>query len=124
MRTYSGDPVAYQQVLTLGEIRSSALVTGPDGRRLVVAGGETFSSVYDASLLASGARYPASAASYNALGAREFLTADLEGDGREEVVLLNWDGYGADRSAELVGNSVSGSYTAIRSMITLTIDKA
>ncbi|MFJ6423792.1 hypothetical protein [Streptomyces hydrogenans] len=124
LRTYSGDPAAYQQVLTLGEIRSSALVTGPDGRRLVAAGGETFSSVYDASLLASGARYPASAASYNALGAREFLTADLEGDGREEVVLLNWDGYGADRSAELVGNSVSGSYTAIRSMITLTIDKA
>ncbi|MGW3520212.1 FG-GAP-like repeat-containing protein [Streptomyces hydrogenans] len=124
LRTYSGDPAAYQQVLTLGEIRSSALVTGPDGRRLVVAGGDTFSSVYDASLLTSGARYPAAVASYDALGAREFLTADLEGDGREEAVLLNLDVYGADRSAELVGNTAAvGTYTAIRSMITLTIDK-
>lgn len=126
LRTYSGDPTAYQQVTTLGEIRSSALVTGPDGRRLVVAAGETFASVYDASILTSGVDYPAATTSYGALGAREFFAADLDGDGdgREEVVLLNWDGYGADRSAALVGNSVSGSYTALRSMITLTIDKA
>ncbi|MFI0829348.1 FG-GAP repeat domain-containing protein [Streptomyces roseolus] len=124
LRTYAGDPTACQQVLTLSEIRSSALVTGPGGRRLVVAGGETFAAVYDASILTSGVRYPASAASYDALGAREFLAADLDGDGREEVVLLNWDGYGADRSAALVGNAVIGSHTALRSMITLTIDNA
>ncbi|MFJ9176676.1 hypothetical protein [Streptomyces sp. NPDC102360] len=103
---------------------TSAPATGPDGEQLIAAGGQTYGILYDRSILTGGTDDPPAVTGYDKLGTRELFTGDLNGDGADEVVLLNYDEYGVDRTASLVGNTESLPYTAIRSMITLTIDKA
>ncbi|MFF8511674.1 hypothetical protein ACF064_26700 [Streptomyces sp. NPDC015492] len=111
-------------VNTLAEVRSSSFATGPDGARLVVSSGVQVLNLYPASVLTSGVNYPAASVSTGMTGSREHFVADLDGDGKDEVVLLTFDDYGVDRTAGLVGNEVSGGYTAIRSVATWTIDKS
>ncbi|MGW1813520.1 FG-GAP-like repeat-containing protein [Streptomyces sp. NPDC002125] len=109
---------------TLAEVRSSSFATGPDGARIVVSSGTQVLNLYPASVLTSGVNYPAATVSTGMTGSREHFVADLDGDGKDEVVLLAFDDYGVDRTAGLTGGEVSGRYTAIRSAATWTIDKA
>ncbi|WP_329431543.1 hypothetical protein OG564_00630 [Streptomyces sp. NBC_01280] len=122
MRTY-GPNGQDHQVITLAEIRSASFANGPGGARVLVASGTRFVSAYDPAVLKSDDNYVRSVAEFGAQGAREHFVADLDGDGKDEIVLLTFDDLGADRTAGLVGNSVSQPYTAIRSLITLSIDK-
>ncbi|MEV6103302.1 FG-GAP-like repeat-containing protein [Streptomyces sp. NPDC051940] len=122
MRTYQAGGQD-NHVNVLADIRASSFATGPDGSRLVVASGTQFVSLYSASLLNSGQAYPASSGYFFASGGREHLVGDLDGDGKDEILLLAFDDYGADRTAALIGVAVSNPYTAVRSMITLSIDK-
>ncbi|MCX5442866.1 MULTISPECIES: hypothetical protein [unclassified Streptomyces] len=122
MRTY-GPNGQDHQVITLAEIRSASFANGPGGARVLVASGTQFVSAYDPAVLKSDDNYVRSVAEFGAQGAREHFVADLDGDGKEEIVLLTFDDLGTDRTAGLVGNSVSQPYTAIRSLITLSIDK-
>ncbi|MEV6110169.1 hypothetical protein AB0M28_36505 [Streptomyces sp. NPDC051940] len=105
------------------DIRSSSFATGPDGARVLVATGTQFATLFDPAVLTAGVNYPRPVTEYFAGGAREHFVADLDGDGKDEVLLLTFDDYGADLTAGLVGNVVSQPYTAIRSLITLSIDK-
>ncbi|MFI8003754.1 FG-GAP repeat domain-containing protein [Streptomyces sp. NPDC086010] len=123
LRTFGADQKD-DEVHTLAEIRTSSFATGPDGARIVVSSGVQVLNLYPASVLTSGASYPAATVSTGMTGSREHFVADLDGDGKDEVMLLAFDDYGTDRTAGLVGNTVSGPYTAIRSLATWTIDKS
>ncbi len=123
LRTYASDGVD-RTPRALAEVRSGSFATGPDGARVLVRSGTQFVNLYDPAVLTSGVDYPSAATGFGANGAREHLVADLDGDGKDEIVLLAFDDYGADRTAELIGTEVSNPYTAIRAAITLTIDKA
>ncbi|WP_330278422.1 hypothetical protein OHO83_00745 [Streptomyces sp. NBC_00569] len=122
MRTY-GPNGQDHQVISLAEIRSASFANGPGGARVLVASGTQFVGAYDPAVLKSDDNYVRSVAEFSALGAREHFVADLDSDGKDEIVLLTFDDLGADRTAGLVGNSASQPYTAIRSLITLSIDK-
>ncbi|MFI0879657.1 FG-GAP-like repeat-containing protein [Streptomyces parvus] len=123
LRTYAADGVN-RTPRALAEVRGGSFATGPDGARVLVRSGTQFVNLYDPAVLTSGVDYPSAATGFGANGAREHLVADLDGDGKDEIVLLAFDDYGADRTAELIGTEVSNPYTAIRAAITLTIDKA
>ncbi|MET7930343.1 hypothetical protein ABZT51_21415 [Streptomyces sp. NPDC005373] len=57
----------------------------------------------------------------NMLGSREFVSGDLDGDGVDEIVSLNFDDTGMDRVAELQDGGYSVPYTAIRQMTVFTL---
>ncbi|MEV5612984.1 FG-GAP-like repeat-containing protein [Streptomyces sp. NPDC052225] len=121
MRTYGADGQDHK-VGTLAEIRSNSFAKGPGGARVLVASGTQFVNIYDPAVLKSTDSFVRAVTGFGALGAREHVVADLDGDGKDEIILLTFDDLGADRSAGLVGNSVSQPYTAIRSAVTLGID--
>ncbi|MFB4423048.1 FG-GAP repeat domain-containing protein [Streptomyces sp. QL37] len=124
LRTYGADGKD-GHARAIAEIRSGSFATGPDGARILVRSGETFVALYKPEVLEADIEpHQSSDTGFNAWGAREHFVADLDGDGKDEIVTLPFDAYNADRTAGLAGNSVSGSYTAIRSAITLTIDNA
>ncbi|MFC9386949.1 FG-GAP repeat domain-containing protein [Streptomyces venezuelae] len=108
-------------LLTYADTRSGALAAGPGGNGVLVAGGVQSVDPFDPSLLTAGRNYPESDSEVIP-GAQEIFTGDLDGDGVDEVVSLNFDDYGTDRTFALTGNSFSQPYTATRKMVTLTID--
>ncbi|MFG2631413.1 hypothetical protein [Streptomyces sp. NPDC048473] len=57
----------------------------------------------------------------SAMGGQEIFTGDLNGDGVDEIVSLNFDEYGADRTAGLEGGGYSQPFSAMRQTITATI---
>ena len=109
-------------VYTLPETQSGTFATGPGGSRILVAGETGGVSTYDPSVLTGADNYPASVSGIDALGGREVFAGDLNGDGVDEIVSLNFDDYGTDRTAGLIGGAYSVPFTAIRQMITATID--
>ncbi|MFJ8888646.1 FG-GAP repeat domain-containing protein [Streptomyces sp. NPDC102402] len=122
LRSYAADGLD-RKPRALGEVRSTSFATGPDGARVLVRSGTQFVSLYDPAVLTNGVDYPGADSGFSANGAREHFVADLDGDGKDEVVLLPFDDYSADLTADLIGTEVSMPYTAIRAAITLTIDK-
>ncbi|MEV6265494.1 hypothetical protein AB0M42_32820 [Streptomyces sp. NPDC051784] len=122
LRTFGANEVD-SEMHTMAEVRSSSFATGPDGARILVSTGDQVLNLYPASVLTSGADYPYATVSTGLNGSREHMVADLDGDGKDEIVLLTYDGYGADRMADLVGKEESANHTAIRSVATFTIDE-
>ncbi|NGO74204.1 VCBS repeat-containing protein [Streptomyces sp. YC504] len=110
-------------VYTYADIRSGAIAAGPDQRSVLVAGGVQTVDPFDPSLLTDGPNYPVPSGGAVIAGAQELFTGDLDGDGVDEVVSLNFDDYGTDRTYALVGGSYSQPFTAMRRLVTLTIDK-
>ncbi|MEU9828140.1 FG-GAP repeat domain-containing protein [Micromonospora chersina] len=103
------------------EVQTAAFATGPNGRRLLVAGGTGGLGIWDGSVLAAGQTYVNPIASLELLGARSFFTGDLDGDGVDEVVSLNFDATGWDRMLALAGAGYSTPYTAVRQMTVATL---
>lgn len=122
LRSYAADGVD-RRPRAIAEVRGGSFAVGPGGARVLVRSGTQFVALYDPSVLTSGVDYPASVAGYGVLGAREHFVADLDGDGEDEIVALPYDDYDADRTAGLIGSTVSQRYTAIRSAVTLSIEK-
>ncbi|WP_225802978.1 VCBS repeat-containing protein [Streptomyces sp. NK15101] len=122
LRAYAADGVDHKN-RALAEVRGGSFATGPDGARVLVRSGTQFVALYDPSVLTGSVDYPPLVNGYDVLGARENFVADLDDDGKDEIIALPFDEYGTDLAAGLVGNKVAGTYTAIRSATTLTIDK-
>ncbi|MEU9860634.1 VCBS repeat-containing protein [Streptomyces sp. NPDC047971] len=79
-------------------------LTGPGGRRLLVAGSEAGLYLWDPSIFESEDTWAPSVGSIGALmGARNHFAGDLDGDGVDEVLSLNSDDNGMDRMAEEFG---------------------
>ncbi|MFG3105363.1 FG-GAP-like repeat-containing protein [Streptomyces tendae] len=79
-------------------------LTGPGGRKIVGTGVQGGFYLWDPNLVGTDTLYPPALGrtpGYDA--ARNYLAADFDGDGADEVVLLNFDDRGADQTAEQVG---------------------
>ncbi|MEV6308284.1 VCBS repeat-containing protein [Streptomyces sp. NPDC051840] len=82
-----------------------SFATGPGGRSLLVAGSEGGIYLWDPSIIDSEDSWAPSVANLTFGGARNYFAGDLDGDGVDEVLSLNGDDSGRDRSAELIGGA-------------------
>ncbi|MER5277305.1 FG-GAP-like repeat-containing protein [Streptomyces sp. NPDC002809] len=123
LRTFGPDGQD-SRVFTIADSQTAAFAKGPGGQRIIVSGEVGGLSTYDPSILTAGTDYPHSVADIAAMGGKEIFVADLNGDGTDEVVSLNLDEYGADRTADLEGGGLSSPYTAMRRTIVGTIAPA
>ncbi|MEV7403754.1 FG-GAP-like repeat-containing protein [Streptomyces sp. NPDC091267] len=110
------------RVFTIADSQSAAFATGPGGRRIIVSGEQGGASTYDPSVLTAGDDYPDSVSDLPAIGGKEIFVADLNGDGVDEIVSLNFDEYGMDRLTALEGGGYSAPFSAMRRTVTATID--
>lgn len=111
-------------VFTIPQTENGAFVTGPNGRRILVGAPVGGINTYDPAVLTAGQNYPNPVTNFNLTGARELVTGDLNGDGVDEIVSLNFDDLGTDRTAGLAGGGFTAPFSAVRKITTATIDPA
>ncbi|MCQ4209000.1 FG-GAP repeat domain-containing protein [Streptomyces longispororuber] len=102
-------------------LRRAQFITGPGGRRLVAGGTESGAGVWDPSLLTSGNSFQSSTGGVTLMGGRNYLAADLDGDGADDMVSLNFDHLGNNRMAGLLGGGVLSLDDGIHQMTTFTL---
>ncbi|TRV80152.1 VCBS repeat-containing protein [Streptomyces sp. 130] len=96
-------------------------LTGPGGRSLLVAGAEAGLYLWDPSILDSQDSWASSVGNMpSATGARNYFAGDLDGDGVDEVLSLNSDDIGMDRTA---GQSGGGYYLSDKGIHQVTAFK-
>ncbi|MFF4554438.1 FG-GAP repeat domain-containing protein [Streptomyces sp. NPDC001422] len=79
------------------------LLTGPGGRKLLVAGVEGGLYLWDPSIFDSDDSWAPSVGDITLMGARNWFAADLDGDGVDEALSLTGDYTGRDRTVEEFG---------------------
>ncbi|MGW1467634.1 FG-GAP-like repeat-containing protein [Streptomyces sp. NPDC002308] len=102
----------------IAPLRTAQFINGPGGRRLFAGGVEGGLSVYDPSQLTTGWSFQSSIGGASLMGGRNYLAADLDGDGTDEMISLNFDHFGTDRMAEQLGGGVLSLDDAIHQMST------
>ncbi|WP_327655816.1 FG-GAP repeat domain-containing protein [Streptomyces sp. NBC_00483] len=104
-RRFSGEGTDDALASVIGQSYNGAFATGPGGRKLLIAGSEGSVSAYagDADFFENGNSFQQALGDADAIGTRNFLAADLDGDGTDEVLSLQGDDYGLDRLAEDLG---------------------
>ncbi|WP_326631549.1 VCBS repeat-containing protein [Streptomyces sp. NBC_01762] len=119
-RTYAAGGQDHR-IYTLPTTETGGFLAGPGGRRLLVGGIQGGLSLWDPSVLTTGDDYPAAAGSTTFIGAREYFSGDLDGDGVDEVVNLGFDETGFDRMTELLGGRYLNQFTALSQMTVSTL---
>ncbi|WP_392669299.1 FG-GAP repeat domain-containing protein [Streptomyces sp. LN785] len=119
-RTYSADGQDHR-IYTLPSTETGGFLTGPGGRRLLVGGIQGGLDLWDPSVLTTSDDYPAAVGGTTFIGAREYFSGDLDGDGVDEVVNLGFDETGFDRMTELLGGRYLSQFTAISQMTVSTL---
>ncbi|MFI6878087.1 FG-GAP repeat domain-containing protein [Streptomyces sp. NPDC050400] len=107
------------KVSTMGDIQTGGFLDGPNGTRYLIGAGSTGFDLMDPAQVPTG--YLGRIAYGNILGGREYVAGDLDGDGVDEVVSLNFDATGYDRMAELENGGYYTPYTAIRQLTVFTV---
>lgn len=102
-------------------LRTAQFINGPGGRRLVAGGMEGGVGVWDPSVLTSGWSFQDGVGSAGPMGGRNYLAADLDGDGVDDMVSLNFDDHGNNRMAEELGGGVLSLNDAARQMVVYTL---
>ncbi|MFB7946251.1 FG-GAP-like repeat-containing protein [Kitasatospora phosalacinea] len=102
----------------IAPLRTARFITGPDGGKLLAGGVEGGLAAYDPAFLGDGNSFHAATGSASARGGRNYLAVDLDGDGKEEMVSLNFDALGVNRAAELLGGGVLSIDNGIHQMTT------
>lgn len=109
---------------TIAQIENAGFATGPNGVRYLLTAGSGFLQLYDPAMVTAAGSFQSALFSRNLGGNREMLVGDLDGDGKDELVSLNFDEIGTDRMAGLEGGGYFVPYTAIRSLTVFTLDPA
>ncbi|GLW69611.1 hypothetical protein Kpho02_19100 [Kitasatospora phosalacinea] len=116
-RTYrSGGQDNFSSVVA--PLRTAQYITGPDGKKLLVGGVEGGLAAYDPAFVGDGNSFHSATGSAVARGGRNYLALDLDGDGKEEMISLNFDALGVNRAAELLGGGVLSIDNGIHQMTT------
>ncbi|SDK07450.1 Repeat domain-containing protein [Nocardioides sp. YR527] len=105
----------------IAPLRSLEVGTGPGGRELLLGGVDGGVGAWDPSVLTSGWSFQYGVGSGSQPGGRNHLVADLDGDGVDEMVSLNYDDFGVNRTATLVGGGFFGQDNAIHRMATYSL---
>ncbi|MFB7220298.1 FG-GAP-like repeat-containing protein [Streptomyces sp. NPDC056227] len=119
-RTFAAGGKDYS-IFTLPTTNTGGFLTGPGGRRLLVGGVEAGLDLWDPSVLTADHNYPAGVGRITLMGARNYFSGDLDGDGVDEVVNLGFDETGYDRMTELLGGRYLNQFTAISQMTVSTL---
>ncbi|MFB7994513.1 FG-GAP repeat domain-containing protein [Streptomyces sp. NPDC056002] len=102
-----------------GVFQTGGFLTGPNGVRYLVGAGQTGFDLLDPAGVKTGSL--SRLASGNIYGGREYVSGDLNGDGTDEIVSLNFDDVGIYRMAELEEGGYSVPYTAVRQLTVFTV---
>ncbi|MBW5248315.1 VCBS repeat-containing protein [Streptomyces sp. NBC_01220] len=102
-------------------LRTTQFITGPGGRKLLAGGVEGGVGAWDPAILTSGDSFSSAVGSGNASGGRNYLAADLDGDGAQEMISLNFNTTGYDRMAEELGGRVLSPDNNIHQMTTFKL---
>jgi hypothetical protein len=102
-------------------LRGVQFITGPGGRKLLAGGTEGGVGAWDPSVLTSGWSFQNGVGSGSSPGGRNYLAADLDGDGAEELVSLGFDHHGYDRMAQELGSRVLSLDDSTHQMTTFTL---
>ncbi|MGW1003110.1 FG-GAP repeat domain-containing protein [Streptomyces sp. NPDC002520] len=109
-------------IFTLPTNETGGFVTGPDGQRLLIGGVQSGVYLWDPAVLTAGHNYPDHLAKLTVLGARNYFSGDLNGDGVDEVVCLNFDDVGYDRTMDLSGGGYYLSNSGIHQLTVATLN--
>ena len=104
-----------------GSLRGAEMISGPGGRPLVGGGTEAGVAVYDRSLLSSGKVFANGDGGALLYGGQNYLAADLDGDGVDEMLSLNYDDFGEYRTSELIGGGAFALDNGIHQMTTYSL---
>ncbi|MFD4033283.1 hypothetical protein ACFWVP_22905 [Streptomyces sp. NPDC058637] len=101
-----------------GSLRTAQFITGPGGRKLVAGGTEAGVGAWDPSVLTNGWSFNSGVGGATLMDGSNYLAADLDGEGAEEMISLNFDDTGYDRMARELGSRVSDVDNSINQMTT------
>ncbi|MGW4389636.1 FG-GAP repeat domain-containing protein [Streptomyces sp. NPDC004685] len=102
-----------------GDIQTGGFLTGPNGVRYLIGAGQTGFDLLDPAQVKTGSL---SRITYGEnYGGREYVSGDLNGDGTDEIVSLNFDDNGIYRMAELEEGGYFVPYTAVRQLTVFTL---
>ncbi|MFC8085897.1 FG-GAP repeat domain-containing protein [Streptomyces sp. NPDC057340] len=104
-----------------GPLRGAEFITGPGGRKLVAGGMDGGIGVWATKVLTSPEPFQAALSSVGIGGGRNYIAADLDGNGVDDLVSLNFDKSGYDRMAQQLGSRVFSPDNAIHRMATFTL---
>ncbi|MFI6684631.1 hypothetical protein [Streptomyces sp. NPDC050485] len=112
------------EVNTLPTVTSGSFVRGPGGQRLLLGTVQDGVYLWDPSILTSGGpNYPPQLAKASAYEDGANLVADLNGDGVDEMILLNRDERGYDQTLELSGGRYRDTSQAVHGIGVVSFPK-
>ncbi|MFD7295872.1 FG-GAP repeat domain-containing protein [Streptomyces sp. NPDC059897] len=118
---YPGEGKEDTYASVIAPLRTAGFIDGPGGRRLLAGGTEAGLAAYDPSQLNNGNVFQSGIGGANLMGGRSYLAADLDGDGTDEMISLNYDHLGVNRTAELLGGGVLSLDDGIHQMSTFKL---
>ncbi|SEO49659.1 FG-GAP-like repeat-containing protein [Actinacidiphila rubida] len=107
------------RTLFLPPTHTAGWITGPGGRKVGITGSEGGAYLWDpATFVSDGmhSNYVGKTASEG--GARNYVAGDLDGDGVDEIVMLNFDDRGVNETAEQIGGGYLISNQSIHEVST------
>ncbi|MEU1494182.1 VCBS repeat-containing protein [Streptomyces sp. NPDC005776] len=99
-----GPDSAENRVFMTPPTKGASWMTAPNGQKVMVTGGTGGVYFWDPAVVVGDVQYPdylGKALPFS--GADNYVAGDLDGDGADEVVMLNFDERGVNQTAELIG---------------------
>lgn len=121
VKGYPGDGKEDTYASVIAPLHTVGFINGPGGRRLLAGGVEGGLAAYDPSLLTSGGVFRSAIGGVSLMGGRNYPAADLDGDGTDEMISLQFDRFGINRMAEQLGGGVLSLDDGIHQMSTYTL---
>lgn len=106
----------------LPPVFSSAVVRAKSGADVLVMGVKGGIYAYDPAVLMSEQNYPSHLSRVQDLSTANLLATDLDGDGDDEVVGLNFDELGYDRALDLSGGGYSMPDSEVRGLAVYDVE--